>query len=62
MDESDAPERRSYHHGNLREALVEATLGLIEEKGPSASPLPRPRARPASAPPPRTATSAAATS
>jgi AcrR family transcriptional regulator len=34
MDESDAPERRGYHHGNLREALVEATLGLIEEKGP----------------------------
>ncbi len=26
--------RRKYHHGNLREALVEATLGLIEEKGP----------------------------
>jgi AcrR family transcriptional regulator len=34
MDESDGPERRGYHHGNLREALVEATLGLIEEKGP----------------------------
>lgn len=28
------PEPRKYHHGNLREALVEATLGLIEEKGP----------------------------
>ena len=26
--------RRSYHHGNLRQALVAATLGLIEEKGP----------------------------
>jgi AcrR family transcriptional regulator len=26
--------RRGYHHGNLREALVEATLALIEEKGP----------------------------
>lgn len=25
---------RKYHHGNLRAALVEATLGLIEEKGP----------------------------
>jgi AcrR family transcriptional regulator len=34
MDESDGSERRGYHHGNLREALVEATLGLIEEKGP----------------------------
>ncbi|MDE2581404.1 MAG: TetR/AcrR family transcriptional regulator [Rhodospirillales bacterium] len=29
-------ERRGYHHGNLREALVEATLALIAEKGPSA--------------------------
>ncbi|HVB67534.1 MAG TPA: TetR/AcrR family transcriptional regulator [Acetobacteraceae bacterium] len=29
-------ERRGYHHGNLREALVEATLVLIAEKGPSA--------------------------
>lgn len=26
--------RRLYHHGNLREALVEATCKLIEEKGP----------------------------
>lgn len=26
--------RKSYHHGNLREALVEAALRLIEEKGP----------------------------
>ena len=26
--------RRSYHHGNLREALVEAALSLINEKGP----------------------------
>ena len=31
----DAPEpRKSYHHGNLRQALVEATLRLIEERGP----------------------------
>ncbi|SOH94549.1 transcriptional regulator, TetR family [Monaibacterium marinum] len=29
------PERKSYHHGNLRQALVEATLSLIEEKGPT---------------------------
>ncbi|MGB0498384.1 MAG: TetR/AcrR family transcriptional regulator [Rubricella sp.] len=27
--------RKGYHHGNLREALVEATLALIEEKGPT---------------------------
>jgi len=25
---------RGYHHGNLREALVEAALGLIAERGP----------------------------
>ncbi|QLH12800.1 TetR/AcrR family transcriptional regulator [Paracoccus pantotrophus] len=28
--------RTSYHHGNLRQALVEATVQLIEEKGPQA--------------------------
>jgi AcrR family transcriptional regulator len=27
-------ERRGYHHGNLREALVRAALDLIAEKGP----------------------------
>jgi len=27
-------ERRGYHHGNLREALVEAALQLIGERGP----------------------------
>src|SRR5512147_702404 len=26
--------RRSYHHGNLREALIRAALELIAEKGP----------------------------
>lgn len=26
--------RTSYHHGNLRQALVEATLSLITERGP----------------------------
>ncbi len=26
--------RKSYHHGNLRQALVEATLKLITERGP----------------------------
>lgn len=29
-------ERRGYHHGNPREALVEAALRLIAEKGPAA--------------------------
>ena len=28
-------ERRGYHHGNLREALVEAALTLIADKGPA---------------------------
>jgi AcrR family transcriptional regulator len=28
-------ERRGYHHGNLREALIEAALALISEKGPA---------------------------
>src|SRR5581483_8139678 len=27
-------ERRGYHHGNLREALVEAATTLLAEKGP----------------------------
>ncbi len=27
--------RKGYHHGNLREALVKATIKLIEEKGPT---------------------------
>ena len=26
--------KRGYHHGNLRQALVEAALGLIESRGP----------------------------
>ncbi len=29
-------ERGSYHHGNLRQALVDAAAALIEEKGPLA--------------------------
>ena len=28
-------ERRGYHHGNLREALVQAALALIAQKGPA---------------------------
>lgn len=27
--------KRGYHHGNLKQALVDATLRLIEEKGPT---------------------------
>src|ERR1700760_3978681 len=27
--------RRGYHHGNLREALIDAALDLIAEKGPA---------------------------
>ncbi len=27
--------RKGYHHGNLREALIKATIKLIEEKGPT---------------------------
>ncbi|HVY15334.1 MAG TPA: TetR/AcrR family transcriptional regulator [Rhodopila sp.] len=29
------PGRRGYHHGNLREALVDAALDLIAQKGPA---------------------------
>lgn len=29
------PKKRGYHHGNLRQALIEAALTLIEEKGPT---------------------------
>lgn len=32
-DQHDQP-RRGYHHGNLKQALVDATLILIAEKGP----------------------------
>ncbi|NKX46199.1 TetR/AcrR family transcriptional regulator [Roseicyclus persicicus] len=28
-------QKRGYHHGNLRQALVDAALELIEEKGPT---------------------------
>ena len=27
--------KRGYHHGNLKEALIEAALVLIREKGPT---------------------------
>jgi AcrR family transcriptional regulator len=32
---SDTPGRRGYHHGNLREALIDAALELIASKGPA---------------------------
>jgi len=35
MSEPDSSERKSYHHGNLRAALIEAALDLITEKGPT---------------------------
>lgn len=37
MTWSDRPthERRGYHHGNLREALIDAALILIAERGPA---------------------------
>src|SRR5580658_2284770 len=31
----DPGARRGYHHGNLREALINAALGLIAQKGPA---------------------------
>lgn len=31
-----AGEKRGYHHGNLRQALIEATAALIESQGPQA--------------------------
>lgn len=34
MADTGPEQRKSYHHGNLRQALVEASLSLIEEKGP----------------------------
>ncbi len=34
-DDSGRAGRRGYHHGNLREALIEGALRLIAEKGPA---------------------------
>jgi AcrR family transcriptional regulator len=31
---SDSPARRGYHHGNLRETLLEAARDLVAERGP----------------------------
>jgi AcrR family transcriptional regulator len=33
--DADPNKKRGYHHGNLREALIEAALRLIGEKGPA---------------------------
>jgi AcrR family transcriptional regulator len=33
-DSEDTAKKRGYHHGNLREALIDAALRLISEKGP----------------------------
>ena len=27
--------KRGYHHGNLRQALIDAALKLIEDRGPT---------------------------
>ncbi|MEM9062986.1 MAG: TetR/AcrR family transcriptional regulator [Pseudomonadota bacterium] len=35
MTQREEKGRRGYHHGNLREALVTAVLGLIADKGPN---------------------------
>jgi AcrR family transcriptional regulator len=34
-EETEDTARRGYHHGNLRQALVGAALGLIEKSGPN---------------------------
>lgn len=35
LPDSELSERRGYHHGNLREALLEAARRLIAERGPA---------------------------
>ena len=39
MSESNAPEARPYHHGDLRRALVDAARRLLETEGPAAMSL-----------------------
>ena len=34
-NKDQGPPPRGYHHGNLREALINAALDLIAQKGPS---------------------------
>ena len=35
VQRSGMPKKRGYHHGNLRQALVDGALALIEQKGPT---------------------------
>jgi AcrR family transcriptional regulator len=39
MSDSNAPEARPYHHGDLRRALVDAARRLLETEGPAAMSL-----------------------
>ena len=39
MSDSNAPEARPYHHGDLRRALVDAARQLLETEGPAAMSL-----------------------
>lgn len=39
MSDSNAPEARPYHHGDLRRALVDAARRLLEAEGPAAMSL-----------------------
>jgi AcrR family transcriptional regulator len=39
MSDPNAPEARPYHHGDLRRALIEAALRLLEAEGPAAMSL-----------------------
>ena len=39
MKESEAADPRPYHHGDLRRALVEAAVRLVEADGPGAMSL-----------------------
>ncbi|TJZ89481.1 TetR/AcrR family transcriptional regulator [Paracoccus gahaiensis] len=36
MPDPTSRDRKTYHHGNLRQALVEASASLVEEQGPQA--------------------------
>ena len=54
-------QRRGYHHGNLREALIEAALDLIARKGPAGFTFAEGRGRRGSARPRPTAISVTAT-
>ena len=34
MPKTETPRLTSYHHGNLRETLIDAAVRLVEEGGP----------------------------